>query len=100
MSVEYDIEIHYALHGGKPVLIGAGSFDDLARIKQESTELDATYNPRENKGFSPGTSHFYRSLGEIAGVSDVTDVALEHYQALADASEVALKQKLRNGDKS
>ena len=94
---EPDVEIYYALHGGEPILIGSGSIADLARIDDEARELNAKFDPESRAFISPGTEHFYRSLGEIAGVVPVTDAVLEHYSGLVEGSRKAFRQKLKDG---
>lgn len=92
------LEIHYIPQGGEPVLIGAGSYEDVARIGQEAKQLDAHPDPKSTAAMSPGTEHFFRSLGQISGVSPDTEAVLEDYTDLVERSRVALLERLKTHD--
>lgn len=92
----HDIEIYYGLHGGKPVLIGAGSWEDVARINRETQVIDETTPPDRTAVTSPGTKHFYRVLGEIAGIPEATDEAMHHYEAMVEQAREKFLEQLRD----
>lgn len=91
---DQQVEIFYALHGGEPIKIGGGTFDDVDRLGKEAAELDASTDLEDSNTTSPGTEHFYRSLGEIAEVAPVTSAALEHYSRLVSSAREAVRQRL------
>lgn len=91
---EHDVEIYYALHGGKPLFIGGGSHKDVDRLDKEGEAIDADLNTSLSTDASPGTRHFFQSLGEIAGVRPLTEAALDHYDSTTEANKQAWRQKI------
>jgi hypothetical protein len=95
----HDVEIYYGLHGGPPVLIGGGSWEDADAAFAEADRVNAEVTDLgPGNHASPGTEAFYRHLGETAGVSQYTEVALEHYRRMVDGAREAVREAFAGGD--
>lgn len=91
----HDIEIYYGLHGGAPVLIGGGSYEDAKAAFEEADRANAAATEMPpGRHASPGTRAFYTHLGATAGVSEVTDAALGHYDHMVEDAQQAARELL------
>lgn len=91
---EPDIEIFYALHGGEPVKIGSGSFEDFGRLSAEADVLNANMDPQTNTVVSPGSRHIIEGMGETGGVKFVAELALDDYEQRVKTAKEAVRQSL------
>lgn len=88
------VEIFYALHGGEPFRIGAGTFDDVARASEVKDAINAASAQQPDGSPSPGTMEWVRVMGAESGDSKAAEAAIEHYGSLVDGSREGWLKKL------
>ena len=88
-------EIYYGLHGGPPIKIGGGTYEDVKRAGEEASAINANTDVQPANDTSPGTRHFYEEMGRTGGVEEVALAALEHYDELTERSRLAFLERIR-----